>query len=232
MDYRAKVIELSEVGSNTNCVDCNASNPQWASISYGTFICLECAGAHRGYGVQISRVRSVSMDNWTEEMYQIMEKGGNQRFKNFMIDKNLENVDKSVLYRENELKKYRFDLCGEEIQKPKKSNNFKPNNFSISSSITNTDFKSEESIQDKLTTTFWSVSEFVAVNAIKLKDKSMEVGTKFNKSYLTPTTKLIKEKALGIKDKMLKKDESNVKICENNSNHVQKNGKGDLSKWD
>lgn len=47
------------------CVDCLQPRPQWASVSYGVFMCLECSGVHRSLGVHLSFVRSVQMDSWT-----------------------------------------------------------------------------------------------------------------------------------------------------------------------
>jgi len=65
---------------NGTCVDCDNINPQWASVSYGTLMCLECSGQHRSIGVHLSFVRSLAMDSWTEKQLMAMEKsGGNQK---------------------------------------------------------------------------------------------------------------------------------------------------------
>ena len=43
------------------------AEPQWASANIGVFICVNCSGIHRMLGVQISRVRSLRLDQWSEE---------------------------------------------------------------------------------------------------------------------------------------------------------------------
>ena len=77
-----KAILLALEG-NSRCVDCGASHPEWAAVSYGAMVCLHCAGTHRSLGVNVSTVRSVTMDHWRyEEVVKMME-GGNRQLSTF-----------------------------------------------------------------------------------------------------------------------------------------------------
>jgi len=47
------------------------------------FLCLSCSGLHRGFGVNVSFVRSVTMDSWSDLQLAMMKQGGNGKLKQF-----------------------------------------------------------------------------------------------------------------------------------------------------
>jgi hypothetical protein len=70
---------LLAVPGNDRCVDCPTARPKWASINLGVFMCLRCSGCHRGLGVQISQVRSVTLDTWSKSSLDRLASVGNTR---------------------------------------------------------------------------------------------------------------------------------------------------------
>ena len=54
------------------CVDCEEKKPTWLNTNWLTLNCIECSGIHRNLGIQISKIRSLQLDNISEEYIELL----------------------------------------------------------------------------------------------------------------------------------------------------------------
>ena len=73
------VKELWSIQGNQICADCSCEFPEWTSINLGILICVECSGVHRSLGVQISKVRSLTLDNLEYQQLETIRNVGNKK---------------------------------------------------------------------------------------------------------------------------------------------------------
>lgn len=75
---KRRLKDLLLQSDNRVCADCGAPDPKWASANIGVFICLKCCGVHRSLGTHISKVLSVTLDEWSDDDVDgMVEVGGN-----------------------------------------------------------------------------------------------------------------------------------------------------------
>ncbi|XP_021342197.1 arf-GAP with Rho-GAP domain, ANK repeat and PH domain-containing protein 2-like isoform X1 [Mizuhopecten yessoensis] len=71
--------QIKKNPSNHECADCSAPDPHWASINMGIVLCKQCAGIHRKFDLNVSKVRSLRMDTsvWSPSLIEMMKQIGN-----------------------------------------------------------------------------------------------------------------------------------------------------------
>lgn len=80
---------------NPTCCDCGTPNPDWASLNLCVIMCIECSGIHRSLGTHVTKVRSLTLDKWSPNCYQLlMDIGNNYASCYWEYDSNRVNVEK------------------------------------------------------------------------------------------------------------------------------------------
>ncbi|KAI5170654.1 hypothetical protein NEFER03_0113 [Nematocida sp. LUAm3] len=208
-----EVIEGEE--ENKKCVDCGSPRPQWASVTYGVFLCLNCAGVHRSFGVRTSVVKSVAMDLWSTLEVKRMEIGGNRLFLSYVKEKGLESLSKKALYYEKTIQRHR-ELLDREISKifpelvkeektSQKPLNRSPHvNRASASTYSNTYSEKKEkytadTLQSNITSALGRAAGYLYTGASALSGQISE-------KVITPASSIIKEKSQQLSEYMKKKE--------------------------
>mmetsp|Transcript_2699 Transcript_2699/g.5108 ORF Transcript_2699/g.5108 Transcript_2699/m.5108 type:complete len:508 (-) Transcript_2699:99-1622(-) len=75
---------------NPICADCSCPCPEWVSINIGVVLCLQCCGIHRELGCNVSKIRSLTLDNLDIDVLRcIVNIGGNQRLNEGLLEYSL-----------------------------------------------------------------------------------------------------------------------------------------------
>ncbi|KAK6090850.1 hypothetical protein P3W45_000095 [Vairimorpha bombi] len=240
--YDDKVAELGKNPDNNRCLDCNIPNTQWTSVTYGIFLCLDCASIHRSLGVNTSFVKSVNMDGWGKKEYLFLKLGGNEKFKQVLKKYDLLDKEINELYFEKSVKSYgerlkslvfeelgvsEEDYENTQVKRKVEKINIYTNRYYEPSTPT----VKEESLQNKIFGTLNVAKSSFLYGIREVKNKTFEYGEKFGKNVILPTTKLLKAQTSNLSG-MWKQEPKKEKEEERNYMRFDDEEVEDMSKWD
>lgn len=103
--------KLLKKAENKECADCRTKSPSWASILFGTFICIRCSGFHRELSTSYAKVKSVDLDKWPNgvaELYTKIDNNVANKYWENKLDENDINR-KKLKDDDNYLRDFIFD---------------------------------------------------------------------------------------------------------------------------
>ena len=115
----ALLVELMSIRGNDKCHDCASADNMWASINMGILLCIDCAGRHRRFGVNVSFVRSLHMDSWSDQQLEMIRQGGNRRLQDYFnhcskgakaINGTVDTKALEAFYTSDDAERYRLNL--------------------------------------------------------------------------------------------------------------------------
>jgi len=121
------LIPIIQIESNQNCNDCGKINPHWCSITNAVLLCPSCARNHKKFNINISRIKSLEVDDWSKEDIYKLKIGGNERFTNLIKSYNipLTKDNKEYKYYTKAAQYYR-EILTEEVKNHDTKNIKKP----------------------------------------------------------------------------------------------------------
>ena len=122
-----ELLPIIQIESNQVCNDCGKVNPHWCSITNAVFLCPSCARTHKKFNINISKIKSLEVDDWSKEEIYKLKIGGNERFTNLIKSYNipLTKDNKEYKYYTKAAQYYRDILC-EEVKNHDTKNIAKP----------------------------------------------------------------------------------------------------------
>lgn len=83
---------MTEDSFNLYCLDCKSNQSRYCSLTFGVFLCKDCAMNHKKLlGRERSFIKNVGTDKWDDFQVRFLQIGGNKAFMNFLALYGLEN---------------------------------------------------------------------------------------------------------------------------------------------
>ncbi|CAI4059552.1 hypothetical protein SKDZ_04G7100 [Saccharomyces kudriavzevii ZP591] len=106
--------------SNLKCCDCdNTATVEWVSINLLCILCIKCSGVHRSLGSHISKIRSLTLDNFTSlELMHLLQNNVSNSNVNAIYESNLRGLSvKKITANSTDLERSKFIIDKYQLKK-------------------------------------------------------------------------------------------------------------------